>query len=113
MHELSIVMGIIDIAEDVVRKNNAHKVERIELEIGTMAGVEMQALDFAWYEAVRNTVLAEAERDIIKIGARARCMDCDTEFPVTNQLEQCPICHGFLKTFIQGKELRVKALEVS
>lgn len=113
MHELSIVMGIIDIAEEEVRKSNARKVESIELEIGTMAGVEQQALDFAWDAAVRNTVLSNAQREIILVQAKARCMDCGIEFPVKDRFEPCPVCHDFLNEFIGGKELRVKSLVVS
>ncbi|MGE0589104.1 MAG: hydrogenase maturation nickel metallochaperone HypA [Cyclobacteriaceae bacterium] len=113
MHELSIVMGIIDIAEEAVRKNHARKVDSIELEIGTMAGIEPQALDFAWEVAVKNTVLAHADREIITIKAKARCMDCGAEFLVHDQFEACPMCHDFLNEFIQGKELRVKSLVVS
>lgn len=113
MHELSIVMGIIDIAEEAVKKNNANKVESIELEIGTMAGIERQALDFAWEAAIRNTVLSGAEMEVITIPAKARCMDCGTEFPIEDRFEACPVCHDYLNEFIQGKELRVKSLVVS
>ena len=48
MHELSIAMGIVRIAENEIAKVNAQKVEQIELEIGTLAGIEIDALDFVW-----------------------------------------------------------------
>ena len=39
MHELSIVLGIVDIANEEARRHHAQKIDSIELEIGTMAGV--------------------------------------------------------------------------
>ncbi len=110
MHELSIVMSIVDLAEEQVKKNHARKVDRIELDIGTMAGVEFSALEFAWSAGVKNTVLESAERQINHIEGRARCMLCDKEFPVTEPFQPCPVCNDYMNEFLQGKELRVKSL---
>ena len=112
MHEMSIALGIVRIAEDETRKAKAHKVARIELEIGTLAGIEFSSLDFVWPAAVRGTVLQEAERSIDRIQGKARCMDCDTQFEVAHLFDACPSCKSNLKELVRGKELRVKALEV-
>lgn len=113
MHELSIVMSIVDIAEEQLKKEQAHHVDQIELDIGTMAGIEFEALDFAWDAVVRDTVLSDAERQINRIEAKARCLECSCEFQVTEPFQQCPACEGYLNEFIQGKELRVKSLVLS
>ncbi len=113
MHELSIVMGIVDIANEEMRKHHAHHVESIELEIGTLAGVEFDALDFAWEAGVRNTVLQNSKKIINKVQARARCPECDTEFWVDEPFAPCPVCNNVLLEYLNGKELRVKSLTVS
>jgi len=110
MHELSIVMSIVDLAEEQVQKHHARTVERIELDIGTLAGVEFAALDFAWDEGVRHSVLAKSERQVNKIEARARCRQCGCEFAITEPFQPCPQCHDYLNEFMQGKELRIKNL---
>lgn len=110
MHELSIVMNIVDLAEEQVQKHHARTVERIELDIGTLAGVEFDALDFAWEAGVRNSVLAKAERQVNRIEARARCTQCGCEFPLDEPFQPCPQCHDYLNEFVQGKELRIKNL---
>jgi len=46
MHELSIALGIVDIAEKETKKAKKHKVDLIELEIGTLAGIEFDSLGF-------------------------------------------------------------------
>ena len=108
MHELSIVLGIVDVA-----KANANRIERIELEIGKLAGVEPMALDFAWPEATKNTVLEHTERKIDYIPGKAECLECHTKFDMENIYDECPNCKSYFKDIIHGKELRVKALIVS
>ena len=112
MHELSIVMGILKIAETETEKAGAKRVDLIELEIGTLAGIEIDALDFVWSGAVKDTVLENAERKIELIQGKGQCMECDHIFPLDNIYDPCPDCQNYLKGIIQGKELKVKALEV-
>lgn len=113
MHELSIVMGIISIAEEEVKEANATVVEEIELDIGTLSGIEMDALDFAWKQGVRQTILEHADRKINRIQAKAKCLDCDAEFEIRQYYDACPICGKHLLSILQGKEMRLRSLVVS
>jgi len=113
MHELSIVMSIIDIAEKQARKANAQVIEEIELEIGLLSGIEMNALDFAWSQAVKHTILANAKRTINTIKGLGYCMDCNAEFEVNNYYDACPVCKQHFINILKGKELRVKSLVVA
>ena len=113
MHELSIVMGILKIAETEAEKAGAKTVDLIELEIGSLAGIELDALDFVWNGAVKDTVLEHAVRKIDLIKGKGQCMECDLIFSLDHVYDPCPNCQNYLKGVIQGKELRVKALEVT
>jgi len=112
MHELSIAMGIVKIAEDETAKVNENIVTKIELEIGKLAGVEIDSLNFVWESAVKDTVLEHAKKIIVVIPGKAKCADCNAEFYLENIYDSCPKCNSNFKGIIQGKELRVKALEV-
>ena len=112
MHELSIAMGIVKIAETETQKANAKSVTLIELEIGTLSGIELSSLEFVWPMAVKDTVLENAERKIDVIPARAVCVDCDVEFDLENHYDICPDCGSYFKHILKGREMRVKALEV-
>jgi len=63
--------------------------------------------------AVKDTVLENAEKKIQIIQAQAKCIDCDTIYPIDNIYDACPKCGSFFKALLQGKELRVKSLEIS
>lgn len=110
MHELSIVMSIVDLAQQEVQKAKANSVETIELEIGTLSGVEMEALNFAWQSSVSGTVLENAERIVHRPEGRAKCSGCDHLFNTNNYFDPCPKCGEFYTEIIKGKELRVKTL---
>ena len=112
MHELSVALGIVNIAENETKKAHANSVELIEIEIGALSGIEMESLNFVWQTAVNNTVLEHAVKKVNIIEGKARCIDCDTVFKINHLYDSCPKCHSYLKGILQGKELRVKALEV-
>jgi hydrogenase nickel incorporation protein HypA/HybF len=112
MHELSIVMSIVDIAQEQARKADAHAIEEIELDIGTLAGVELDALEFAWPQGVKSTMLEHAVKKINRIEGKASCADCNNIFTIENYYDACPECGGHLISIMQGRELRVRSLVV-
>jgi hydrogenase nickel incorporation protein HypA/HybF len=110
MHELSIVMSIIETAEEQVKKHNATSVESIDLIIGNLSGVDYHALEFAWEAAAKNTVLESAIRNIARVTGRARCSQCDCEFELKEVYEGCPQCGQHLLHILQGKELQIQSM---
>ncbi len=113
MHELSIVMSILDIAEKELAKSNAAHIEEIELEIGELSGIDMQAFDFAWQQAVKSTKLETADKIVTHIPGEGLCMDCETVFPMHELYKPCPVCGHHFITLLKGKELRVKSLVIN
>jgi hydrogenase nickel incorporation protein HypA/HybF len=110
VHELSIALSIVDISEDEVKKAGGIKVEKVVLEIGQLAGVEIESLRFAWSEAVKNSVLENADCFIEEKRALAKCLNCKNEFNVSHIYEPCPHCDDFKTELIQGKEIKIKSL---
>jgi len=112
MHELSIVMSIIEIAEENAKKEDATVITEIELDIGKQAGVVMEALEFAIESAKRGTMLEKAEWVVNEIPALARCTSCGNEFETGDLFTPCPQCGNPFSDIFQGKELRVKSLKI-
>ena len=112
MHELSIAMGIIQIAEKETKKANKKSVELITLEIGSLSGVELDSLKYVWSTAVKDTVLENATLEIDFKQGKATCLECDNTFEMNKIFDSCPKCNSYFKNILQGKELRVKSLEV-
>ncbi|HBH25258.1 MAG TPA: hydrogenase maturation nickel metallochaperone HypA [Cytophagales bacterium] len=112
MHELSIALSIVDIAEKEVAKIKGESVSDIELEIGKLAGIEKEALEFAWPEAIKNSVLSEANRVIRWVEAEAICNECQKTYPINDLYDICPHCGSYFKGINKGKELKIKSLTI-
>jgi hydrogenase nickel incorporation protein HypA/HybF len=111
MHELSIAMNIVEIAEENARNANTSVITEIELDIGTQSGVVLEALEFAMQSAVQGTMLEKAEVKINSIPAKGVCSQCRHEFFVEDLFAPCPECGNPFCEIIQGKELKVKCLK--
>ena len=113
MHEISIAESIIDIAADYARRDGVESFCAIDLEIGKLSGIELDALNFAMEVVCRNTVLDGADIRIATIPGRARCDECQVEFEVEDFFAPCPECGDTRCTVIGGEELRVASLFVN
>ena len=113
MHEFSIVMNIVDIAENEAKKHNATSIESIELDIGKISGIEPAALEFAWNSAVANSVLEHAKKKVNYIDGVAQCKECKKKYSIENFYDGCPECSSIFKDIIQGKELRIKSITIT
>jgi len=112
MHELSIAVNVVDTVVDYAKSNNAKIVHYIELDIGTLSGVVVEALDFAMTEAVKGSICENAEVKINEISAVAICNSCNNQFDVDDLYSVCPKCDSFDNRLIKGKELNLKKILV-
>ena len=106
-------MGIGRNAEKEIAKAKAKKVTKIELESGVLSGVELDSLNCVWELAIKDSVLERAEKEIEVVAGKGKCIDCDTEFNMEFIYDSCPNYKSNFKDILQGKELKVKSLEIS
>ncbi|MEY3053414.1 MAG: hypothetical protein RLY31_3199 [Bacteroidota bacterium] len=92
MHELSIVLHIVDCAEEAARSASASRIDGIVLEIGALSGVELPALTFVWEEGVRGSLLEGAERTIVEVPGNGQCRACGHAFAMETLYDPCPAC---------------------
>ena len=110
MHEMSVACSIVDIAREQAQAAGARVVNSVEIEVGRLAGVEVDSLRFCW-DAAREGAAAGAELVIHEIPGRGFCPRCETEAEVDFFVALCPGCEGGLR-ILQGRELRVRCLNV-
>ena len=112
MHELSIAMNIVDITVDYAARDHAKHVSEIEIEVGSLAGIVIEALDFAMEVAVKSTICEGAKWKFIEIKARGSCPDKNESYEISDLYSPCPFCGKYGHELTQGKEIRVKSLLV-
>jgi hydrogenase nickel incorporation protein HypA/HybF len=113
MHEMSICESILDLIQEQARTQNFAKVDRICLEIGPLAGVEIEALKFGFDVVMRGTLAEGARLDIIEPEGMAWCMPCGQTVKIEQRFDACPECGSHQLQVTGGDELRVKELEVN
>ena len=112
MLEFSIALNIVDIASKTANDAHAEKINEVEIDIGILSGVVVVALEFALESAVKDTLLENAKITINEINAKVKCNECHTDFEPENNIAQCPACGSYNYDIVQGRELRVKSINV-
>lgn len=111
MHELSLAVNIIEIAESSAKAEYCTNISFIELEVGSLSGVEISALEIAMQSAIKDTMLQNAKIKITEIKAEVKCLECASHFVIENRYDPCPNCNSFHHEIINGNELKVKSIE--
>jgi hydrogenase nickel incorporation protein HypA/HybF len=114
MHELSIVLSIIDEIAEQSQARNLGDVEVVHLKVGVFSGVDRDALLFAWQLACEGTPLEQSSLEIETIPLVIHCELCNSDRtpPSLYQL-CCPDCFTPAQSIVTGKELEVVSLEVA
>lgn len=112
MHEMSLAEGILQIVEDAAKAEGSSRVRTVFLEIGQLAGVEVEALRFCFDVVMRDSVASEAHLEIIETPGQGWCMKCSRNVPVTTLYDPCPVCGSHQIQVTGGQEMRVKELEI-
>ncbi len=113
MHELSICESIVQIMEDQAVAENFRTVNAVRLEIGPLAGVELEALKFSFDVVTRGTLAEGCRLDVIETEAQAWCMPCAESVVIEARYDACPKCGGYRLQVTAGEELRIKDMEVN
>lgn len=112
MHEMSLAQSVLQIVADTARQNGGTRVSSVTLEIGTLAGVEIEALRFCFDAASRRTLAAGAALRIERPEGRAWCMPCGETVRVDGLADGCPRCGSYQLQVTGGDELRVREIEI-
>jgi hydrogenase nickel incorporation protein HypA/HybF len=85
---------------------------KVGVRVGELAGLDPDALRFAFEALTIDTPLAGLELDIEYRASRSRCRDCGHEFELRNFELLCPSCGSLSTDRISGDELEFAYLEV-
>ncbi len=112
MHELSIAMSIVEMAQEEADRRGV-TIDAVHVDLGPLSGVVAEALLFS-YEIACNGTPLEGSRLLIKeVPIEAYCPACKAQKALTSmQRFCCPECGTPTSEVIHGKELLITALEI-
>ncbi|MGA2353678.1 MAG: hydrogenase maturation nickel metallochaperone HypA [Terriglobales bacterium] len=113
MHELSIAMSIVEMAQEEAEQRGGVQVTAIHLKLGALSGVVKDALLSAFEMARDDTPLRGSRLVIEEVPVVVLCPSCQAQRALSSvQLFCCAECGTPTSEVIQGKELEVVALEI-
>jgi hydrogenase nickel incorporation protein HypA/HybF len=114
MHEVAIMESALDAVMGQARAHGAQRVHRIVLRIGLLAGVDPEALRFAFEVVARGTIAADAALEIQRVVARAHCAACVEDFDADGGvIFSCPRCRRLSGDIRCGRELELFRIEMT
>lgn len=117
MHELALMAELQRLAEAALRQQGAQRIHRLQLRLGTMAGVDGEALRLAFAALVSQAPAGSPWRgavlDLETIQARCFCSNCQQPFRPSDVIHACPRCGHLARHLLEGRELDLASLEVS
>jgi hydrogenase nickel incorporation protein HypA/HybF len=113
MHELSIAMSTVELAEEEIeRRGNVH-ITAVHLKLGALSGVVRDALLASYEMACEGTRLTGSRLVVEDVPVIVFCPRCQAQRPVSSiQLFCCAECGTPTSEIVQGKEIEVVALEI-
>ncbi len=112
MHEMALCESIVQTLEREAARQNFSRVRTVRLEIGPLAGVEIEALRFGFDATARGTIAEAATLEIDETPGEAWCRPCARAVPIARRYDPCPRCGARQMRITRGEELRIKELEV-
>jgi hydrogenase nickel incorporation protein HypA/HybF len=114
MHELSIVLSIIDEIGVESEARDLRDIEVVHLKVGVFSGVDPNALLFAWELASEGTPFERSRLDIEIVPLVIHCAVCRQDrMPPSLYQIGCPECKTPSDTIVTGRELELVSLEVA
>jgi hydrogenase nickel incorporation protein HypA/HybF len=114
MHELSVAMNLVEIAEAAAKEAGVSRIDVVHLRLGVFSGIVPDSLLFAYEIATENSPLAGTKLVIEDLALVIYCPNCQVERELKNfQLLECPLCGTASSEIRQGKEIELAYLEVA
>ncbi len=111
MHELSIVMSLLDIVSEERARLGGGRIEVVHVRVGQLSSVVPYALRQSFDTAVVGSDIDGAALAIESVPVAIFCDACGVEREPAGQSVRCPACDRPAGRIVRGRELELVALE--
>ena len=93
--------------------NEGWRVDKVNLALGEIAGLDQSAIKKQWDELSKGTPLEHAQIYFRLITAEIQCMACFKKYHPVNGTIHCPHCGSFGAKILSGEEFHFESVETS
>jgi hydrogenase nickel incorporation protein HypA/HybF len=112
MHEYSITGSIIEILEDIARKNKLDRIKKVNFLVSPTASIEPESVRFYYrFLAADNRILKGAKLVFEKSIIRMQCTSCGKESGIKEFKPLCPACGSSNVVMNEPEEIIIISLE--
>lgn len=111
MHETAIVMHLLCKVEQIARDSDAARVTSVRVQVGELAGVDPQLLEWAFARMAPGTCAECARLELEITLLEAFCETCQHRFRVEHFQFTCPSCGGRSQV-VSGEELVLESVSI-
>jgi len=112
MHELSLACSLVEEAEKVLDAEHAARVTQVTVGIGKLSGIELDAFEFAFPMATKDTRLESAELVVQDLPIRVHCQECKKESNPDFPKCVCTFCGSDDIELLGGREFNIQSMEI-
>ena len=114
MHELSIMSSVLDIVLEHAQKNNAKKVQKVNLQIGVLSDIIPEWAQSYFDMLSKDTIASEAVLNIEQVHVRILCRACGHEFGFKDRdwKFSCEKCDSSDIELLSGREFMITSIEI-
>lgn len=110
MHELGIIIKVVEQVEEFAKQNGITEIEKLVLEVGELSSMYPKYIEDVYPIAVENSMLANTELVIEMLPGLVKCNDCNFGYNPKINKDTCPLCKSASFTTISGTEFNIKAI---
>jgi hydrogenase nickel incorporation protein HypA/HybF len=111
VHELSIVLSVVDAVAASLSGRKVQRVVEVRLTVGALSGVVEDALQFSYGLATEKTPLEGSTLVVKHVPVRIYCDDCQLESELSGvQSFRCPQCQTPSMDVRAGRELDIESI---
>lgn len=109
MHELGIVVKVLDQVDEVAAEYKAQKILKVTMEVGEVSTIVPDLFTDAFDWAKKKTRFAQdAELEMIIIEGRTYCENCGETYRTTEHGKKCPCCGSHETYLLTGDQVIIK-----
>lgn len=110
MHELGVVINVIENVQEFAKKNGVTKIDTIVLQVGELSSMIPKFIKACYPVAVDGTSLEDTKLEIEILPGNARCKTCSEVFNLIENNGTCPKCQRKEFEILSGKEFMIKEI---
>lgn len=112
MHELTILVELVDMVEKAMSENNIDKIDTVVIQIGQLSSIVPRYMMEYYPNASCGSRLDGSKLKIEIIPGNGLCHHCNKVFNVVKNKGKCPICNADDWEILSGQEFILKEIYI-